>query len=267
MSPARSASPWSLVAPPCGALGGAGDVADLRHRLVEAEGDVEEGRRADGRARPAGMGGVCGLLRKQVAAVGLVPQADAGREADDLPGRVPGGVRDADLDLAAGGCRRVDGRRGAGHGRAAGRVRELADQAGAAPGARSGTGRRARSRSRRRGTGAARRACRRSRSRTRQRGVLERVQRDAERGRARQRPDAQLDEVGGVVRVGGIGRIGVGPVRLREGVAGGARIGGVRLPRARRGRRRGSPGRGTRRRGTRPRRRPGSATPSTPRRW
>ena len=45
--------------------------------------------------------------------------------------------------------------------------------------------------------------------------------------------DAQLDEVGGVVRVGRVGRIRVGAVRLRERVAGGARVGRVgRLVRA-----------------------------------
>ena len=74
-----------------------------------------------------------------------------------------------------------------------------------------------------------------------------------------QRPHAQLDEVGGVVRVGRVGRIRVGAVAAgrtcRRRCAGRRGRAGRRW---RRGRRRGSPGRRTRRRGRRRRRRRGS---------
>ena len=267
MSPAAQRVALVLVAPPGGALRGAGGVADLGHRLVEAEGDVEEGGRVDGRAGAAGVRGVGGRLRQQVAVVGLVPQADAGREADDLAGRVPGGVRHAHLDLAAGACRpstvgagprpaRRSRRRRARRPcpcRAGCTVRNRS--AGALTFAPAGNG-----------CVVARRAADRDREGD-QRGVLERVERDAERGRVGQRLAraarrsrrrcARRRSRSGTCRCRSASR------RCRRCCAG--RPG--RAPGARRGRRRGSPGRGTRRRGTRPRRRRGSAAPSRRRRW
>src|SRR5205807_6485242 len=58
-----------------------------------------------------------------------------------------------------------------------------------------------------------REGCRRRAERDREahaRGVLERVEGDPEGGRVGQRLDAQLDEVGRVVAVDGVGRVGVG---------------------------------------------------------
>jgi hypothetical protein len=49
--------------------------------------------------------------------------------------------------------------------------------------------------------------------------VLERVQGDPEGGRIGQRLDPQLDEVGGIVGVDRVGRVGVGAVGRREQIA------------------------------------------------
>ena len=83
--------------------------------------------------------------------------------------------------------------------------------------------------------------------------VGERVQRDPEGGGAAQRLDPQLDQVGGVVRVSGRGRVVDRAVRHREQVGDllVLRVGRVAWSGAPRGRRTGSPGRGTRRRGRR----------------
>ena len=58
-------------------------------------------------------------------------------------------------------------------------------------------------------------------------GVLQRVERDAEGRRIGERLDPQLDEIGGVVGIAGVGRIRVGPVGLGEQVAGRPRVVGV----------------------------------------
>ena len=61
-----------------------------------------------------------------------------------------------------------------------------------------------------------------------QRGARQGVQRHPERGRAGERPDPELDQVGGVVAVAGAGGVRISPVRLGEEVARGPGIVRVR---------------------------------------
>src|SRR5262249_51544129 len=95
-----------LVAPPGRASGRTGRVTRDGQRLAGAEGDVEEGGRARCRAGAAGVYRVGRGLRQEIAAVRLVPQAHASREANHLAAGVPGGVRHTHLDLAAAGVDR-----------------------------------------------------------------------------------------------------------------------------------------------------------------
>ncbi len=180
---------------------------DLRHRLVGPEGHVEQ-RRAS-RGRPARLGRRGGWARREVAAGGGVPQPHSRRHSHHRASRVPGGVRHAHVDLAAG---RVD--RGRGRGcelRAGGGVGE--HRGGAVHGEEELR--------RRRDARAIRPRLRHRRVAERDRerdavGRLQRVERHAERGLARQRLDAKLHEIGRVVREDRIGRIGQRSVLGRE---------------------------------------------------
>ena len=216
----------ALVAPPGRARGRAGRVAHLRQRLVGAEGGVEE----RGRPRPAAAGlrrGPRRALGHEVRARGGVPEPDARGQAHGAAARVPGRVRDADLDLAALAVH-AHRRRAAGHGLLGDGVEQVGARAvdGEEHRGRRGRVRAVRERQRRR------RAADRDR-RGDLLGVVHRVQRQPEGGRVRERLHAQLDEVGRVAGVDRVARVGVGAVGAREGVVAGAVVAGVaRRPRA-----------------------------------
>ena len=216
-----------LVAPPGRAGGGARRVAGIGHRLVVAEGDVEESGRADRRPRAAGVGRIRRGLGQQVTAVRLVPQAHASGQANHPAGRIPSGVRHAHLDLPPGGVDRDEGSRAADR-----KPRDGVDKVPhhAGPNGVNGEEQVGRCEDVRPGGEApqqARGAADGDRAGD-QRRVLQRVQRHPERGRVGQRLHAELDEVGRVVRVRRIRGIGVRAVRLREQVPAGARIRRVR---------------------------------------
>ncbi len=194
------------VAPPRGRRDHGGALRRGLERLVAPERDVEERCRRRGRARAAGVRGIGAQLRKQIAVVRAVPQAHAGGQARGPAPRVPLPVGHPHLDLAPGGVER-DGRRGARDGQPAGGVDQIRFKS------RSGGVDREEQVGRRLNVGAvgegvrlAGGAAQRDRERH-QAGVLQCVQRDAEGRRVGEWLDAQLDEVGGVVRVAGVGRI------------------------------------------------------------
>ena len=263
MSPVAQRGALRAVAPPAPGRRRGARVADVGQRLVATrkatlKNAVGAGGRA-GAARAASR--VARAPRREVAARGRVPQPDAGGEPDRRRARVPRRVRDArpsiwrrvEVDADASARRRAGCAGGA---RRAGRrsspwtvrkscagARRVRRRAGTARGA--ARGRRSRS------------------SRATRAGSCSVLSVSRNGGRVGERLDAQLDEVGGVVAVGRVGRVGVGAVRLRERVAARARVARVARSAARRGRRRGSPGRGTRRRGRRSRPRRGSAWRAT----
>ncbi len=185
--------------------------------LLEAEGGVEEGSgtgETGGASRPGGGGGIS---RHEIPAGRLVPEPDAGGEANGALGRIPDAVGDEHLDLAAPLVDR--------------HLRRRPDRLGV-PGANQVRtppvhGEEERRRPGRVGpvgeVAVQRGAADRDRGRNRS-GILEGVQGDPEGGRVGEWLDPELDQVGSVVGVDRVGRIRVGAVGLREGVVAGAGV-------------------------------------------
>ncbi len=188
--------------------------AGRRLLRVEAERDVEECRRGAGSTGPAGLRGAPLRHRQQVAVGGLVPQPDTGGEANGPAPGVPLAVRHLHRDLPP---REIDAHAGrrTRHFGAGDRVRQ---HCGFTVDGQEVLRRRAYVGAEREGVALAFRSADGDR-RCHQVGVLERVQRDAQRGRRGHRLDAQLDQVGRVFVIAGAARIVVGAVRRREQIA------------------------------------------------
>ena len=232
-------------------------VAHVRHRLVEAEGHVEERCAVGGRAARcvAGRGRGGG----HVAARAGVPQADARGQPHRAGAGVPGGVRHAHVDLAA--LAGPPPRPGAGVSAFAARGVDAAR-----PGrrARSGTARPASARPRRAARPGARRSSPMAIVNAVRAGSFSVFSVTRKAVASASRVTRSSTRSAALFANAVVGRVGqrAGPRRERE--VGGRRTGrSGPWPRRRRDRRRGSPGRGTRPRGRPWRRRRGSARPAT----